>query len=153
MICLGYITVQDFKERKVYWFLFPLVIILLGLVHFLNTAAPLAFFNYILLNTLFVSVIISVLYLFTRIIIKKKFLNHGLGLGDILFFYAFALGFPTVTFVILFANAILFALLLFLVSKKRLHLRTVPLAGLMGLFLILVFIYNLIFQSPPLYGY
>ncbi len=153
MICLGYITIQDFKERQVYWFLFPLASILLGLVHFLNTAEPLAFLNYIALNVLFVTLILGVLYLTTRIIFKKRFLNHSLGLGDILFFYAFAIGFPTITFVILFTNAILFALLLFFVFKKKLHLQTVPLAGLMSSFLIFIFAYNFIFPSPTLYGY
>lgn len=153
MLCLGYISIQDFKERKVYWFLFPLTAILFGLVHFLNIAEPLVFVNYVLLNALLVSLLICVLFLFTRVITKKKFLNHSLGLGDILFFYAFAIGFPTLTFSILFANAILFALLLFLVAKKRLQLQTVPLAGLMSVFLILVFAYNLLFQSPTLHGY
>ncbi len=153
MVCLGYIALQDFKERKVYWWLFPLTMLLLGLIHFLNTVEPWVFLSYISLNASFVSLIICTLYIFTRTIAKKKFLDYSLGLGDILFFYAFALGFPTFTFVILFSNAILFALLVFLVFKKKLRLKTVPLAGLMGAFLILVFGYSLIFISPPLYGY
>ncbi|MGW9686775.1 hypothetical protein [Flagellimonas sp. 2504JD1-5] len=153
MVCLAYIAFQDFKERKVYWWLFLLVMLFLGTIHFLNTVVPSVFLSYIGLNVLFVTLILCILYLFTKIIARKRFLDHSLGLGDILFFYAFALGFPTLTFIILFANAILFALFVFLVTKRKMSLKTVPLAGLMGLFLILVFGCSLTVQSPSLYGY
>ncbi|SNY99674.1 hypothetical protein SAMN06265377_1485 [Flagellimonas pacifica] len=153
MACIGCISVQDFKERKVYWWLFPLVMLLLGYLHFLNSSDSWVFLNHISLNALLVSMIICILYLFTRIVAKKKFLNHSLGLGDILFFYGFALGFPTLTFIILFSNAILFSLFVFLILKKKRQLKTVPLAGFMGSFLILMFFYVLIFKFPLLYAY
>lgn len=153
MVCLGYIAVQDFKERKVFWFLFPIAMILFGLTHFMNIGESNIFMDYLSLNILLVTLVIILLFGYSRFIAKTKFLNHSLGLGDILFFYAFAAGFPTFTFVVLFANAILFSLLSFLVLKKKLKLQTVPLAGLMGLFLVFTICFELIFKSPSLYAH
>lgn len=153
MACLGYIAFQDFQERKVFWFLFPMAMILFGLVHFMTVEEHEIFLNYVSLNLLLVTLIIILLYGYSRFIAKDKFLNHSLGLGDILFFYAFATGFPTFTFIILFANAILFSLLSFLVLKKKFKQQTVPLAGFMGLFLVFMMCFELIFKSLSLYAY
>lgn len=153
MVCLGSIAFQDFKERKVFWFLFPLAMLLFGLVHFLHVIELTIFFHHTLINFLLITCIITILFIHTRFILKKVFLNYSLGLGDILFFYAFGLGFPTITFIILFVGAIIFSLLLFLLFKKTLKLDTVPLAGLMGFFLVFVILFSLVSKSPPLYGY
>lgn len=151
--CLGFIVWQDFKERKVFWFLFPIAMVLFGVVHFRNIREPSIFFDYLSLNALLVTLIIVLLYGYSRFIAKNKFLNHSLGLGDILFFYAFAAGFPTLTFIFLFTNAVLFSLLSFLVLKKKFRLQTVPLAGFMGLFLVFMMCFEIIFKSPSLYAY
>ncbi len=153
MGCLGFIAFQDFKERKVLWFLFPFAMVLFGLVHFLQIDGLNLFSHYILINFVLITGIIEILFIYTKFILKKKFLDHSLGIGDIFFFYAFGLGFPSVTFIILFVSAVLFSLLVFLLLKKRLELDTVPLAGLMGLFLVFVVLVNLISKSPSLYAY
>ncbi len=153
MICLGSIVFQDFKERKVFWFLFPLAMLLFGLVHYLHVIELTIFFHHTLINSLLITCIITILFIHTRFILKKVFLNHSLGLGDILFFYALGLGFPTVTFIVLFVGAIIFSLFVFLLFKKTLKLETVPLAGLMGFFLVFVILFNLVSKSPSLYAY
>lgn len=153
MVCLGSIVFQDFKERKVFWFLLPLAMLLFGLVHSLQTIESIVFFHYALINFLLITCIITILFIHTRFILKKAFLNHSLGLGDILFFYAFGLGFPTITFIVLFVGAIIFSLLVFLLFKKTLKLDTIPLAGLMGFFLVFVILFSLVSKSPPLYAY
>jgi hypothetical protein len=153
MICLGFIAFQDFKERKVFWFLFPLAMVLFGLLHYLQSIAPEIFFYYALINFLLITCIIATLFIHTRFILKKAFLNHSLGLGDILFFYAFGLGFSSVTFIVLLVGAVVFSLLAFLLFKKRLKLDTVPLAGLMGFFLVFVILFSLVSKSPSLYAY
>lgn len=150
MICCGLITYQDVTQRHVLWVLFPLVGIFLCIVYFLH-ASSILFLLHVLLNTLLVSAILLVLYLYTSGVRKKAFLNTSLGLGDILFFYALGLAFPTITFIILFACSLFFSLITFLMLKKGLKWSTVPLAGLQSVFLILVLAYSLFFNTPNLY--
>lgn len=80
-------------------------------------------------------------------------MGHSIGLGDILFFYAFGTGFQTVTFIVLLACSILFSLFTFLILKNRLKLKTVPLAGFMGLFLMVVLAMGEVFNTGLNYGY
>lgn len=151
MVCLGSISYQDFKDRKVYALLFPAMLLLLTSLHFLQSPTAIAFLYHILANMLIVSALISILFVYSRLVLRNAFLNHSLGLGDILFFFAFAFGFPTITFVVLFTGSVLFSLLVFLVSKKRFAMKTVPLAGLMALFLAFVFLCSFMTKSPVLY--
>lgn len=82
-----------------------------------------------------------------------KFLNVSFGLGDILFFYAFALGFPTATFLILFVSSILFSLMVSLIQKKKKTESGIPLAGLMSLFLVFAFSIEFLPNLPSLYNF
>jgi hypothetical protein len=102
-------------------------------------------------NLVVVSAIIGILFLYTRFISRKKFLNHSFGLGDLLFFYAFSLGFPTFTFILLFSTSILFTALIFIFYRSQRPLATVPLAGLMSLFLVLTLLLSLFSFTPSLY--
>ncbi|RDY60769.1 hypothetical protein DX873_00885 [Flagellimonas nanhaiensis] len=144
---------QDFKERRVLWYIFPLIAVLSAFIHFTNTIHWKVFVYYMVINCILVSCVIAILYIYTNLIAKKAFLDHSIGLGDILFFYAFALGFPSTSFVVLFVCAILFSLFTFLSIKNRFKLRTIPLAGLMGTFLILIFSFDLFFNTTVLYGH
>ncbi len=150
IIILGIILYEDNKNRQVYWFLFPI----LGLVLFLLflQVAPIAVISLnILFNLILVTSIISILYVYSSMISKKKFLDHSFGTGDLLFFYAFCLGFPSVTFIVLFSFSILFSALIYFILKKKVKFQTVPLAGYMSLFLIFVYSYSLFFVNPILY--
>lgn len=149
LVC-ALIAFQDFKERMVSWILFPIVGVLLGFLYLWN--APFEqYYPFVFTNMLLVTGIVLVLFLYTRYIARMEFLNVSFGLGDLLFFYAFALGFPTITFLILFVGAILFSLVVFLVSKGKQEEETIPLAGLMGFFLIVVIVASLFPNSPSLY--
>ena len=151
IICLLVICYQDFTARLVYWFLFPLIGIILGTLHYMSVTNT--FFIYsVLANIMLVCSILLMLYLVARYFLKKQFLNHSLGLGDILFFFALAVGFPTITFMILFVYSIFFSLLLFLVLKRNLKFKTVPLAGIMSMFFIMVFSTSLFYDIPILYS-
>lgn len=149
MCCIP-ICFQDFKDRAVFWFLFPILGILLGSLHYVSLSGVF-FFDHILINALLISLILLLLYGYARFIAKIKFINHSFGLGDLFFFYAFALGFPSITFIVLFSCAILFSVAVFFILKKNLHLKTVPLAGLMALFLLFVLGYSLFSNTPSLY--
>ena len=137
LFCCGLIAYQDIKERLVYWFLLPILGLLLALIFF-QYVGPSFFMLSLVTNVVLVTLILGVLFAYAKLILKKTFINHSLGLGDILLFYAFALGFPPMTFIILFVGAVFFSLFSYLVLKKSLRDTTVPLAGFMGLYLMIV---------------
>lgn len=150
VFCCIIICYQDFKERAVFWFLFPLLGILLGALQFAQVSSPF-FYTSIVTNAVLITLILVLLYLYARFVSKERFLDHSLGLGDILFFYALGIGFPPISFSLLFASSVLFSLLVYLILKKRLSMETVPLAGFMALYLIVVIGYSMWFNSPSLY--
>jgi len=146
----GIIAFQDFKERAVIWVLFPIVAVLLAILHLQHTSWT----QYIILtvtNLILVSCILLILFLYTKFIARKQFLNVSFGLGDLLFFYALALGFPTFTFILLFVGSVLFSLLIHIFTIKKREEKTVPLAGLMSVFLIGVMLFSYIPNTPSLF--
>ena len=151
LVCIcGLIAFQDFQERMVSWILFPAMGIVLAFLY-LNHANFEQFYPFVLGNFLLVTAIVLVLYLYTKYIAKMEFLNVSFGLGDLLFFYALALGFPTMTFLVLFVLSILFALGAFLYLKRKQEMQTIPLAGLMGIFLTAVIVASFFPNVPSLY--
>ncbi len=150
MSCLLLIALQDIKERAVYWFLFPILgicLAIMGMQYHLWEQ----YFLYSVLNCCIVSIVLGILYLYTSKLRKKRFLNHSLGLGDMLFFYVLAIGFPTISFVIVFAFSLLFSLAIYLFFKKSFTLSTIPLAGFMAIFLMMLWGYTIFFDKPSLY--
>ncbi|MEM8929510.1 MAG: hypothetical protein AAGC45_15030 [Bacteroidota bacterium] len=146
----GAIAFQDLKERMVSWVLFPMVAILLATMHLYHHMWD-YFIFFSLTNILIVTGVLTILFLYIRLIRGKRFLNTSFGLGDILFMYAFALGFPTVTFLVLFAGSIFFSLLGFVIITYFSRTNTVPLAGLMGLFLAAIMVLRLFTNQFSLY--
>nr|WP_299338462.1 general secretion pathway protein [Allomuricauda sp.] len=153
MLCLVGISIQDFRDRLVYWILFPVLGILLVTVHSLCSPHIWVLGLNVLMNLLLIAAVLLLTYLYSKIFRKEPFVDHSLGLGDILFFVAMALGFPTVTFLVLFVCSLLFSLLSFMTFKERFKNPTVPLAGLMGVFLILVLGYSVFVDEPDLYAF
>ena len=147
---LGSIFIQDLRDREVWWFLFPSVAFLMVGIHLLSADIEVTTFH-ILINGILVTTIVTILGLYTRFIHGRAFLNVSFGLGDLLFFYAFALGFPTITFIVLFVASILVALLWSLVYLNRNSKGTIPLAGLMSSFLILVYASSFFMSTTTLF--
>lgn len=143
------ITLQDFKERKVYVWLFILSGVLLGVLHF-NNVFDQSFILTTIINCCIVFTIVFVLFIYAKMILKKS-IQKTFGLGDFLFFIVLAIGFPTATFLVLFSFSLIFSLLLYLILKNRLKHKTVPLAGLQALFVSLIFIANWVFKFSNLY--
>ena len=150
MAGFGVMAFQDFKERAVMWILFPLVAGLLATIHIWHIGMEFFWF-FALANILLVTAVLIILWLFTKYVFKKKFLDVSFGLGDMLFFYALALGFPTLTFIILFVSALLFALFCFSLLRIFNKTDTVPLAGLMSIYLIGAMCISIFTNSPSLY--
>lgn len=150
ILAFGMLAYQDIKDRAVSWVLFPAITLLLITLYAKYTTTE-QYLMAALVNVLVVSMIVVILWLYTRFIARKSFLNVSFGLGDLLFFYAFALGFPSLTFIVLFASSLLFSMLVFLLAGNRFKMKTIPLAGLMGMFLIGVLLVSLLPSSIPIY--
>lgn len=129
-IVFGAILYQDVKERLVYWFLFPIVALGIGWLFFSNTL-PELFLASIIANLMFVSALLLVAFLYSKIKLKMKF-DQVIGLGDILFFLAACFSFSTLSFLVVFISALIFSLILHLSVKNK--KQSVPLAGYMSLF-------------------
>lgn len=135
VVILGYITYQDSKEQQVYLLLFPLIGILMGLKHFLNSSLG-PFLYAIGINLIVITIMMLSIYLYSRFKLNQKLLKV-FGLGDLLLFICLALAFSSLSFIVIFVASLIFSLLLHLSLRSK---DTVPLAGYMSLFLSVVYI-------------
>ncbi|WP_062053709.1 hypothetical protein [Aquimarina longa] len=147
---LGVIIYQDFKDREVYGFIFPILISLLGILHYQNVVR-INFLYTILINIGVLAILMGILYLYTLIKLKRPFFEEVFGIGDLLFFVALAIGFPTVAFIIILVFSLLFSLVIWLFLKKESKYDTIPLAGYMSIFLIITLICYWTTNSITLY--
>ena len=141
---------QDHKERLVSAFLFPLAAVFLGLLHYLQVE-KMNFYTGVAGNLIFVSVLLLILFLYSKLKLKMPFLNGSFGLGDLLFFYAICFAFPNFSFIVLFIFSIFFALAVHLFLRSSAKSKTVPLAGYMALFFAITFFISLFYTRHSLY--
>ncbi|MAT90936.1 MAG: hypothetical protein CMC35_09610 [Flavobacteriaceae bacterium] len=141
-IALILIIFQDIKDRRVWAFLFPIVATF-GSYLFYRSMSVLEYYLYSLaINAGIIVCILGVLFLIGRAVSRKRTFFQMIGLGDILFFFAFAMLFPTVTFLNFFVFSILFTIIFHQILKRvnTKHIPTIPLAGSMSLFLLMVYL-------------
>ena len=135
-----------------YWFLYPLV----GILVFLLQIAVLPFYSVLInsvINLVFVAVLLLVCYAYSSIKLKKNLLKDVFGLGDVLFFIFIAFSFSIISFFILFVFSLLFSLLLHFTLKNNQTEQTVPLAGYMSLFFGVVYGISFFCECNFLYAY
>ena len=124
---LALVVYQDFKERMVYWWVFPLLLILAYFTYsIVNIEAITSNFLFVITQLLGVT-----LYIRFR---EKQWLWMGdkyLGLGDILFFLLPVVLLAPANFVVFFMSSLLLGIFVYLIVrvgfKKSI---TIPLAGL-----------------------
>ncbi|QYJ68265.1 general secretion pathway protein [Flavobacterium litorale] len=124
---------QDVKDRQVYWFLYPVLGIIAFTINTINTNLIIASIN-TAINTIIALTVLIVAKIYSDIILKKKFLNAAIGMGDILMFLFLSATFATVSYSILLVFSLIFSLLMHLILKNKSTFNTVPLAGYMALF-------------------
>lgn len=146
------ILYQDYKDRKVYWFLYPAIGILVFLLQLNITAVYTVLIN-AGINLLFIAVLLLVCYLYAAFRLKKNLLKEVFGLGDVLFFICIAFSFSVISFFILFVFSLFFSLLLHFILKHKQTEKTVPLAGYMSLFFGTVYGISFFYECPFLYAY
>ncbi len=135
---LLYIFFQDFKDREVYWFLFPIVGILTGVLHF-NEVLKEVFLLTLIYNVFFVLFIFILTFFYIKLKLKEKF-SHVFGYGDLLFFIAITFSFSSFSFIVLFVMSLIFSLSLHLILKNKASQSSVPLAGHMSLFFLFTYL-------------
>lgn len=143
---------QDYKDRMVYWFLYPVVGVLVLLLQIQIIPINIALINSGF-NLSFIVFLLVFCYLYARIKLKKSLLESVLGLGDILFFIAIAFSFSIVSFLVLFVFSLIFSLILHFVLQKKQTEKTVPLAGYMSLFFAVVYGVSFFCNFHFLYAY
>jgi len=94
------ISVQDIKDRMVYWFLFPIIGLLMGFLFYSNTL-PELFIVSVIINLVFVVVLFGVIYTYSKLKLKSNVFSV-FGLGDILLFLALAFSFSSISFIVVF---------------------------------------------------
>lgn len=147
-LCIFY---QDYQDREVYWFLYPI----LGLVVLILQIEQVGFGTSILnvsFNLIFILFLLLICMFYSKYKLKVE-LKDTLGLGDILFFIFIAFSFSMVSFFILFVFSLLFSLILHLFLKKYHNENTVPLAGYMSLFFCTIYVVDFFLESNYLYAY
>jgi cytochrome bd-type quinol oxidase subunit 2 len=148
---LLFVFFQDSKERKVYWFFYPIVGVLVFVMQIIKISIYPALINSGF-NLSLVFLIIMSCFVYVKLKLHQP-LTEVLGLGDILFFIAIAFSFSIVSFLFLFVFALLFSLLLHLVLQQRQTDKTVPLAGNMALFFGVVYGVSFLCECNFLYAY
>lgn len=123
---------QDLRERRVYWYLFPVVAVSFGALHVFE-AGIYQWAIHILINLSVVGLIVGVIAAYANLILKRPLLET-FGAGDVLMLLALAFSFASGTFLILLGFSLLFSLTLYLLIQKRGPFDTVPLAGNMSVF-------------------
>ncbi|MCD0464995.1 general secretion pathway protein [Flavobacterium sp. ENC] len=150
VIIFGAILYQDYKNRLVYWFLYPITGILVFAIQLYYIPIELVFVNSVL-NISFVAFLLAVCFIYLKI--RRMSFENSLGIGDVLFFIFISFSFATVSFIVLFVFALVFSLLLHFVFQKKNQFKTVPLAGYMSLFFAVVYMATFCSDSNFLYAY
>lgn len=143
------VFLQDMKERQVYWFLFPIIAICSGILLYKNMFLE-VFFTTILINLIFILLLLTVVFLYSKIKLKTS-IKNTFGLGDVLLFFALIFTFSSVSFLILFVFGLVFSLIIHLVIKRNSKHKTVPLAGYLSLFFSIIYLSHWLGFMPSVY--
>lgn len=153
LICFAGIFVQDYKSRYVYWFLYPLVGIAAFALQTEKNNYEITILNNVL-NLGFITILLSIAFLYARFIMKVNFIKEAFGIGDLLFFVFISFAFAPFSFAILLVFSLIFSLVIhfFLKEKQKQH-STIPLAGYMSLFFGAIYILSFFTNLSVIYAF
>jgi hypothetical protein len=144
-LILMLIFFQDIKYRAISWVLLPGLFILIGIIGAFKVDLVILGW-YMVINCMFIG--FQVLMIAIYLSIKKNKLinlfNGYFGMGDLLFWITLSVLFSPLNFFVFHFFSLLFSIFLFYligffsVSQKR----SLPLAGLQSVFLLLIFLLN-----------
>lgn len=148
-LSLVFIYIQDLRHRMIYWPLLVLIFILPVVTRFSSLQEINMLLWYILVNSILVGWQVAGVYLYLRIRYGRVHLTGAyLGWGDILFMIAVTSWFTPAYFLVFIVGGLFFslaaALLMYATGRWKKEKDSVPLAGLLAVFLLLLKVYALI---------
>ncbi|HKJ80518.1 MAG TPA: hypothetical protein VJ954_00740 [Ignavibacteriaceae bacterium] len=146
IVLLSVIVFQDIKTRTINWLLFP-ALAALFILKGVSTKPVNEYLTECLLNIAFVVTQLLVLfgYYYSRKNSAKHFINSAIGLGDIAFLFVITLAFSNLYFIAFYLIGLILSLLLWLIIRPFVtEKETIPLAGLLAAFMILIFLFELV---------
>jgi len=140
LLILIMIFLQDMRSRSVYWFLFPLLVLLLLTIRLQHQTLS-ALYQPVLINMGFLTLQLLILSIYFSLKNKKwiNITNQLLGLGDVLFLLSITFYLSVLNFLFFYMISLTGVLLLWLSwqalsAKKN---KYIPLAGFQSLIFIL----------------
>lgn len=140
------ISIQDIKDRLVYWFFFPITAILGFLLFCDEVSFDLLILSVIINITSAISILV-ILYCYIKFKLKTD-LNSVFGYGDVLMIVSFAFCFTSETYLVLLVFSFIFSLIINFIKKNK---ESIPLAGYMSSFFLLVYLLHWFNLYPNLY--
>lgn len=142
---LGYTLYTDVKDREIALYTLILLVVTGGFIA-LKQQSLTTIGLFWILNVVFIGIQYGLLMVYLEIRYKegRQIFSKWIGLGDLLFFLAISVYYPTNTFVFVYLACLLFSALVFLSLRK--YLKTIPLAGFSALFILLYELYILVIQ-------
>ncbi|TKG91597.1 hypothetical protein EYV94_21470 [Puteibacter caeruleilacunae] len=135
------IAVQDFKNRAVYWWLFPLLLLgMLGYAY--QVSGKVISWDNLMVNLIVaitVTALCSLYYLVRYGLNGFERLYESIGMGDMVMLPVLLVSFSPLNFIVFMVGSLFIALLGFaLVSTSRRNELTIPLAGYWAILLLVV---------------
>jgi len=137
---LSLVCYEDFKYQAVTAWYFLVIASIGGYLFLDTTPVVVVYLCQIFVNVALVGMVLMVLYTYSWYKIKRPFFSEVFGIGDVLFFIFLAVSFPVISFLVIFSLATFFSLILSKVLPRLRKQKTVPLAGLMAVFVLVVYL-------------
>jgi len=147
---------QDFKYRKIHWWLIPVLLVLFYIRNLWQTTI-----NYLLesfvFNLSFVLIQLFLLVVYMSMKNKKltNVVNSYIGLGDILFFVVMCMAFSFINFVFVYVIGLMLSLIITLAYRilKIEVSKEIPLAGILSFMLATLLLLNVSFPDLNFYNH
>lgn len=139
MTCL-FISVQDFKFRAVYWWLFPLLFFALGLLTYDRTGANQITTNlFANIGFVFLQLVLLSIYFSVK---ERRLVNifaHHFGVGDLLFLLSVTVYFSLFNYILFYVTSLIMVIAFTLILNQLVKKTNpkIPLAGEQALLLVL----------------
>jgi hypothetical protein len=134
LLLFAIIAYQDFRQREVSWYLFPITFIVIVL-RALSELELYQLYNYFGINLLFITLQIAVLFIVYAIKNKKitNIINRYIGMGDLILFILLCASFSPILFGVFLLTSLILLTISFSIIQKISNIKngktTVPLAG------------------------
>lgn len=150
-VLLFIIIHQDFKYRAVNWVVFPFLAFFAILYNLISQNTVTQLLKNSMFNLIFIILQFCLLYLYFALKNRKLVsITEKVGAGDLFFLVAISLLFSPVNFILFYIISLIFSLAFyginFLIFKTKNPFKiSIPLAGLQSLFLIAIFLIEVLF--------